>query len=165
LDRLLGPVIAAADLPPHNRGELLEGMIWLDALSPRQVVLRAVAPSASGALRTADQSTLLRAGSELLLRIERYRLQQGQPPESLAELATADPEADLIDPMTGDPFLYKRLSNDPHGRPYLLYAPGGDGEDDGGVATDGPPQDAYRRVSTGVDYILNLPPPQPNWDE
>jgi hypothetical protein len=165
LNQLFEPGVEAAKVPPHERRELPDEMAWIDSQPPRQVVLRQLAPWPGDTLRIADQSALLRAGSELLLRIERYRLQHGEAPGSLADLAAADPEADLTDPMTGEPFLYKRLSDDPHGRPYLLYAPGGDGQDDGGVAPDGPPESAYRRWGTGTDYIINLPPPQPDWDQ
>jgi hypothetical protein len=166
VNRVYDAMIAEAQTLPHERTNPFDGGAYVESLPSRQIVLRLMLPALSSALHTADQIIVVRAGSEVLLRIERYRLQHGEAPLSLAELAAADPEADLIDPMTGEPFLYTRLTDDPHGRPYLLYAAGADGRDDGGrQADEGPAEQAFRPNRPGIDYVLNPPPQAPEWDE
>jgi hypothetical protein len=114
-------------------------------------------------VRTFDFGRTERAGTHLMLRIERYRVLTGSPPESLEALAAADPTVDLIDPMTGNPFRYRLLEGDPAGRPYLLYADGSDGVDDGGVIHPEGNFKGLRDDATGADFIVNPPPEAPEW--
>jgi hypothetical protein len=166
LNRVFDSVIADAGIPVHQRTGSFDADAYVESLPSRQFILRMLTPAIASASQSADRTWTIRAGTELLLRIERYRLERGEAPLSLAELAAADPEANLIDPMTGEPFLYARLTNDPHGRPYVLYAAGADGRDDGGrQAEEGPAEQAFRRDRPGLDYVLNPPPQAPDWDE
>src|SRR5690606_34599261 len=168
LNHVFDTVIADAGIPAHQRTDSFDADTYVETLPRRQFILRMLTPAIASASRSADQSRTILAGTQLLLRIERYRLQRGEAPLSLAELAAggADSEADLIDPMTGQPFLYTRLTGDPHGRPYLLYAAGADGRDDGGrQAEEGPAEQAFRRDRPGIDYVLNPPPQTPDRGE
>ena len=166
LNRLFDPLIADAGTPAYLRTSEFSADHFVESFPRLQLVLRAFAPALGGFRQTADDARTIAAGTRLLLRLERHRLRTGAAPASLADLAAADPAADLIDPMTGEPFLYARLTDDPHGRPYLLYAAGADGRDDGGIeAEKGPAEQAFRRGRPGTDYVLNPPPQQPDWDE
>lgn len=56
----------------------------------------------------------------------------GTSPESLDDLVPEYLEAVPIDPASGKAYGYRLLTDDPDGRPYLLYSFGVDGADDGG---------------------------------
>jgi hypothetical protein len=165
MNRLVDPLVAEAALPAHQRTTPFDADQYDASLPARQVLLRLFTSGIEKVYRHGDLASTVAAGTELLLRIERHRLQAGEAPDSLADLAAADPEADLIDPMTGEPFLYTRLADDPEGRPYLLYAAGADGRDDGGVEDDKIQAERAFLNEPGTDYVLNPPPPQPDWDE
>lgn len=137
----------------------------MESLPRLQLVLRSFAPALGSFRQAADSARTIAAGTRVLLRIERHRLDTGAAPASLGELVAADPEADLIDPMTGKSFLYARPADDPHGRAYILYAAGADGRDDGGVEHEERPERALQPRGAGTDYVLNPPPPRPDWDE
>lgn len=165
LNRLFDPVIADMELPAHERTSAFDQDQYLDSLPAQQLLLRLFTPSVLRAAATADQGRTIAAGTELLLRIERHRLRTGKPPATLSDLAAADPGANLIDPMSGEPFLYRLLTDDPAGRPYLLYAAGADRRDDGGVEPEDVAAEQAFFGRRGTDYVLNPPPPEPEWDE
>ncbi|HTJ01130.1 MAG TPA: hypothetical protein VL527_19760 [Dongiaceae bacterium] len=65
--------------------------------------------------------------------LKRYQLKNGQFPEKLAELTPDVLPIAPIDPMSGQPFHYRREGADG----FLLYSVGKDGVDDGGDASNG----------------------------
>jgi hypothetical protein len=69
--------------------------------------------------------------------LERYRLAHGEFPEKLEQLVPQFLAAVPPDPMTNQPFHYKRTDDGW----FLLYSVGPDGKDDGGVMRSGNPKD------------------------
>ena len=80
------------------------------------------------------------------LAIERFRLQQGQLPDALNELAPKFIDAVPKDPFDGAPLRYKRLA-----RGYVVYSVDADGHDDGGRE---PPE--QRKSSDTNSYDLTF---------
>lgn len=70
----------------------------------------------------------------LACQLAEHRLARGSYPTSLDEIGGDD----TIDPLTGEPFVYRR-----EGESFALYSIGPDGVDDGGV-TSGSEQGSYR---------------------
>jgi hypothetical protein len=163
--------------PPAARKGLPSLDQFAQDLPPRYAILRLTMPALSSALAksrvASDQLRALR----IILAIERYRLANSNPPETLASLAP-DFLPDLpTSTLSGGPFLYKRLdSPDTFGRTYILYLPGLDELDNGGIETlpptaatattpafpGTPPNQPYLAVlnqgaSAGLDFILTRP--------
>ncbi len=68
-------------------------------------------------------------GTQVLVAVELYRRSHGKPPQSLQHLASLDIDGDrlsVIDPLTGEPFIYEVRGDE-----YLLYSIGLDLSDDG----------------------------------
>ncbi len=88
-------------------------------------------------------------GIILMMQLEAYRLEHGSYPEGLDALGV-----ETLTPR-GAPWLYVRLAPgaDPDGRLYLLYLPGGDGIDNGGVSDGSISRPGS--VRDGADWILN----------
>ena len=76
------------------------------------------------ALRTAMQALSRVALTRVALAVERYRVEHGRWPASLADA----PGGDLPDPLTGEPFIYQITDAG-----VRLYGLGVNGGDDGGV--------------------------------
>lgn len=81
-------------------------------------------------VRTVETETLLRL-AVTAIGLERYRLENGVYPETLAALAPGWISHVPNDPVTHDHFHYERVSDDAFG----LWAVGWDGEDGGGVVS------------------------------
>lgn len=82
------------------------------------------------ALRSTCRLMLVLRGLRVLVAIERYRLDNGRLPETLADL----PGGAASDPLNGLAFGYRRLdpATDEQGRDFVLYSLGLDGVDAGG---------------------------------
>ncbi len=104
----------------------------------RSAPVRASLVDFSSILGTRDLSETDIAATRLLLAIEMYVNQHGEPPAALADLV---PE--FIDSVPGDaiscqPFGYVRRDPTPDDlRPFWLYSYGVDGEDNGGLEPEG----------------------------
>jgi|GEM_PF-5021109 len=108
----------------------------------------------------AEMQTIV-AGTRLMLAIERFRATRKVLPKSLEEFAPDFIAAVPLDPWTGTPFVYKRLSSpDEHGRDYLLYSLGSNLRDDGGVYEDFQAfSESETARNTTSDFIFNTPRP------
>lgn len=166
---------------PGTRKNLPNTDAFIQNLSPRFVVIHFLAPAVGSAIAKSNVSIAQLRALRIILAIERYRLTRNQPPGSLAELVPEFLEALPADTMSDSPFLYKRLASpDTHGRSYILYLPGLDEIDNGGVETllpaaatattpaiaGTPPNQPYISVlntgaSPGLDFILTRPRPTP----
>ena len=69
------------------------------------------------------------------------------------------------DPVHGEPFGYRLVEDDPHGRPYLLYVTGLDLVDDGGNELRGAGIEVSWTLPLrepafgGFDVVINTPRP------
>ncbi|MFG0283310.1 MAG: hypothetical protein ACF8R7_02715 [Phycisphaerales bacterium JB039] len=159
LDAYFDPVIAESQLARHARPRPgFDTDAYIMSLPRRQILLRILIPAIGSSLEGRDALDTELAGTRLMLRLEMYRLRTGAAPRTLAELAAADPGASIIDPMTGEPFLYTPLIDDPAGRPYLLYSAGANGRDDGAAEHPKGEHQALRDPQTAADFVLNPAP-------
>lgn len=107
-----------------------------------------------------DHLELLEPGHDLLVAIELYRFEHGEPPGTLAELVP-----DYIDEVpidwfapNGELWNYKRLDQpDEFGRTYILYGVGRDGIDNGGAHHETSASNALEPKNSGTDYVMNHP--------
>jgi len=96
-----------------------------------------------------DQSRMLRRTAVVMLALERFRIEHGDYPRAISEIEGNVGVDDMHDPYSGQTFRYVRL-DDPvrvrlsgtenrkrviGGKPYLLYAVGGDAKNDFGATT------------------------------
>jgi hypothetical protein len=109
------------------------------------VVSRIMTPAIGGVQKKRDQALTRLTLARAALALDRYRLQEGSYPESLARAETLLHETLPEDPLNGRMFTYHR-----EGSGYLLYSFGVDGRDDGGENTE-------HRVPN-VDPITRMPP-------
>ena len=78
--------------------------------------------------------------------------------ETLAELDADLRSTPIVDPLSGEPFVYRRLVADEHRRPFLLYSLGEDGEDQSDRWDDNSPSIQMHYAGTAfeyTDYVLN----------
>lgn len=125
------------------------GLVILDSLQP--VVLRVV--------RTRSQHAIPRRGLELMLLIERHRLDHETYPEELEDLGPRAVSSALFDPFSGQPMRYKRIDPaiDEFHRGYLLWSVGYDAVDDGGKQNEHGQYNAVIKGGEGTDIIINDP--------
>lgn len=163
--------------PPAARKDLPSLDQFAQDLPPRYAILRLTMPALSSALAKSRVATDQLRALSVILAIERYRLANGKPPEALASLVPNFLPDLPTSTLSGGPFLYKRLdSPDTFGRNYILYLPGLDELDNGGIETlpptaatattpafpGTPPNQPYlavlnQRASAGLDFILTRP--------
>lgn len=70
----------------------------------------------------------LRRGSRLLVAIRQYKNEKSSWPENLEQVKGSVPVEVLVDPITGDAFVYKLIEED-----FMLYSRGKNGIDEGGI--------------------------------
>lgn len=97
--------------------------------------------------KLARQCTVTRLGA-IACALERHRLQTGRFPEALDELGPRFPGGVPSDPMSGQPFRYRRLDNGW----FQLWSVGANGRDDGGVMKD-------RENDAAGDWVWPVPVP------
>ncbi len=122
-NRYYDALSAAAKLPfPEARAAMqqLESQI-----EHSNAVMRVLTPALSRAAFLKNRVETQRRASLLVTRVMAHKQQHGRLPESLAELG--DP-ALALDPLSGQPFAYRR-----DGDQFSLYSLGQDGVDNGGV--------------------------------
>lgn len=101
-------------------------------------------------------------GTRTIIAIERYRLAHGKLPDSLSDLVPTFLPTLPLDPTSGTQLGYLPPPKGPYasGRPYLLYAAGADGKDDGGKVDFESPFRAFRTsAESGTDFLLNRETP------
>jgi hypothetical protein len=126
--------VKAAAARSRDAGSVL-GLFFSPRLSASQkmadVFIALLLPALNAALsaehRNEAKLTLVKLG----LALADYRDQHQRFPNSLDQLAPQYVEKIPLDPMWGDPFIYKKTD---HG--YLLYGLGRNGQDDGGRTSD-----------------------------
>lgn len=94
------------------------------------------------------------AASRLMLAIEAHVARHGEAPASLADLVPSLLDAKPIDPANDQPYGYRRLTGDVHGRAYLLWSFGPDGEDNDGMED---PENPWWDAAQETDWIINSP--------
>ena len=101
----------------------------------RYLLLHYIIPSLSRVSSYSYQAKALHEATLTVLAARRWRVENGQYPASLSELAAAG----YIEAVPDDPYSDAQLKYEPRGDDFVLYSLGGDFDDDGGVETDGDP--------------------------
>jgi hypothetical protein len=91
------------------------------------------------------------------LGVQRHRLAQGRPPETLDQLVPTYLEAVPEDPFDGKPLRYERL-----GRGFVVYSVGEDGRDDGGAEETSKEMNRAGRTWDLVFTVERPSPPKEN---
>jgi hypothetical protein len=132
----------------------------IEALGPRYFVLHALVPAIGKAVDRGDMVRCMVEGTKLQLAVEGYRAEHGDWPPTLEALVPDWIDAVPGDPISDEPFVYRLISEDEHGRGYLLYSVGADGRDDGGLFSADEPLKALTEDGPGQDFVFNQPRPR-----
>jgi hypothetical protein len=92
-----------------------------------------IVPALGGVFRTHAQSIARHRAATALLAATKSRLEAGNVPDSLEQLAAKLVPPDSLDPFTADRSLLMKRTDDA----VVVYSVGPDGEDDGGPVTPG----------------------------
>ncbi|HEX7010442.1 MAG TPA: hypothetical protein VF184_10695 [Phycisphaeraceae bacterium] len=125
LDALALPMparLAAADAAETN----------LVAVPRIYLITRLITPALGSAIKAQETCSGLLLCTRTALAVERYRLDQGELPQNLADLVPQYLDAVPSDPFDGKPLRYLRLD--------AGYSVGHDGVDDGGVGSINSPE-------------------------
>ena len=116
-------------------GKVQEKSVELEILeshaTPYNYLGRVAVPNLIRALQTTARNQTQVSEAEIVCALERYRLQKGAYPESLAALAPAFIETVPHDIVTGEPLHYQRTVDGQ----FLLYSVGWNEKDDGGASS------------------------------
>jgi type II secretory pathway pseudopilin PulG len=153
-------VIAIADKPlPARRDMTVNPGERIDQLGWRYTPLMIAAPALHKAIDQRDVAQTAQNGSAVMLAIDLYRARHGNYPQSLDQLTPDVLEQLPEDRLSGKPFGYRLLDDDPHSRGYLLYSFGPDAADNNGSYPEDKPFAAFKDdEAQGNDYVFNRPP-------
>ena len=133
-------------------------------LTARHFLLSAKLPAAGKFVETGEAIDVRIEGLRVMLALEAYRSRQGAYPASLRDLVPNVLGELPTDPIHGGAFGYHLVTDDPHGREYLLYSTGLDRTDNDGVELDGSGITKYGWAGTlvnpetsGFDFVINQP--------
>jgi hypothetical protein len=152
-------VVSAAAAPIGKRAAAdVDGMFI--AHQTGYEVINAILPALGKYFQSCDQFEADLRGTRLMLAIELYKADKGEYPAALSDLTPVYAPEVLPDPISGMPFVYRRLQpgEDASGRLYLLYSCGPDKKDNGGKAD---PSSQHPNARAGFDWIINQPRPKP----
>lgn len=143
------------------RDEQHEIMDWIESRPARYELFQVFAPTVLRLLQSYGYLQMDNLSVRIMLALEAFRDDHGAYPDSLEELVPDYLAEISTDPLTGQPFGYRRVSDDPIGRGYLLYSWGSNLTDNGGreSADEWTTQRirSFENPPSGFDYILNHP--------
>ncbi len=149
-DALFANALPTANAEAWQRGTMAS---W--GVAPTDLTLVNAMVTVSRAETLIDTITANRRGLDTWLALERFKVNTGAYPASLAELIPKHLPAFPLDPWTAKSIQYRRFatSEDPDARPFVLYFVGPDEIDDGGTgATKG--QSFWSQTK---DHVVNDP--------
>jgi hypothetical protein len=158
-DTFYAKVVEYADMDPAaRRNSAWHPDTFSDSLSWRQDLLKLLIPALSKAISSNDQVRADVEGSKILVAIERSRAARGSLPPDLNALVPEFLPALPKDGYAADgAFRYRVLpAPDEHGRTYLLYSVGPNGNDDGGVeSAEGETRPGQPTPLVPTDAVIN----------
>ena len=142
----------------ERRADPFDEDVFVQALGWRYMPLNMLIPALGRFVDSRDVIDCEIAGTIIMLALEQYRAQTGQYPDSLQELAPAILEDIPSDLFSAQGFVYRKLSNDPLDKGYVLYSIGVDGVDNNGATDSSEPKLALSaHDGLGLDFVLNAP--------
>jgi len=121
----------------------------------RQLVLREVLHSLDRAFEIADRHQMMVGGAELALAVELYQVENWRYPSDSNQLVPEFLESLPLDPYaSGEPLGYALTPESQHGRAYLVYSIGSDGDDNDGAFDPGSSITPLHQ-DPGLDVVLN----------
>jgi hypothetical protein len=160
-DELTDAVVEASradgPAPDEPEGDEFEGDEF-DRQAAVQFLGQQVRDSVAHALQVEPQVQMYRDATRIALALEIHRSREGAHPEAVDALAPGILPEVPKDALSGLPFGYRRLeAPDAHGRRYLLWSAGADGEDNGGRIHPESWHLAQTEAGAGFDIPLNHP--------
>ncbi len=161
-DRLFRDVSDYLSLPRHERiaqtfkiEDFLPGEFELGE-SLRFSTLGILLPHFERLIDRFDMLKTDRAGTITVLAIARYAADHdGLYPDTLEDLVPAYLNDVPIDPFSGEPMCYQRITQPNDTITFVVYSTGADGIDDGGnLHPNGNSKATYDRTDPGFDYIV-----------
>jgi hypothetical protein len=135
---------------PFDKNEFIEGLSW------RFLLLKIMIPALGRAVDSRDGAMCDLNGTQIMFAIELFNAENGRYPQALSELTPGILPELPPDPYSADGFMYRLIPDDEHGRPYLLYSVGADGEDNGGRMDASRRNSAFnKRDGAGLDHVIN----------
>jgi hypothetical protein len=126
--RLTTEAVEAAKLPAHEQKEAFD-KVEKATRSSSAIPVRLLAPALAKVSQAYRRAQANMRSALAVLAIERYRLEHGAWPDSLADVVKAGLlDAVPLDPIDGQPLRYKRLADG-----VVVYSVGMDGVDNGGM--------------------------------
>ncbi|CAG1004594.1 hypothetical protein PHYC_03155 [Phycisphaerales bacterium] len=105
-----------------------------------------------------EQWETTRRGTAIVLAVHAYTKVKGNPPAVLDALVPEYLPSVPVDPWTGKGFGYRVLeSPDEHGRRFLVYSAGWDGEDNAGRPHPKDRTVSLQQPGSGTDFVINTP--------
>ncbi len=125
--------IGEASRPYREALAAVEGLhrVPVTYVPPPAVVTVMQTPAFGRTFASRDQAIARLGMAEIALSLKAYKVERGEYPESLEELAVFVGQELPMDPFSEGPFVYRR-----EGAGFLLYSLGANLEDDGGVAPE-----------------------------
>jgi hypothetical protein len=114
-DRL---VEGAGQSRPQRAAGGFDADAFIEGLSYRHLFLQQMLPATAHAQSADDRVRVETARTQLMIAIETYRAIHGRVPASLDDLVPGVLPAPIVDPATGDPFVYSVREADAPGLPY-----------------------------------------------
>jgi hypothetical protein len=147
---LMPRVIETAALPPRRAIDECRRLFTTYASNATCEVAQAAIPSWTKAIQTHHEIEAHLEATRAALNVERFRMANGRPPETMAALAPIFTPRAPLDPFDGQPFRFKALNPG-----YTVYSIGADGVDDGGLAKTNAP------VPKNYDITVTVQRPWP----
>ncbi|MCH8343220.1 MAG: hypothetical protein IH983_04460 [Planctomycetes bacterium] len=165
VDEFYDGMVSEAKMNPIERAKSpFDADAFEAKLTARHIFLNAMLPAAGKFIEKAEVIDVGIEGLRVMLALEAYRSKHGAYPASLRDLVPKILGELPTDPIHGGAFGYHLVTDDPHGRAYLLYSTGLDRTDNDGVELDGSGITKYGWAGTlvnpetsGFDFVINQP--------
>ena len=141
-----------------RRADPFDEDAFVQSLDWQYMPLNMLLPALGRFVAHRDASDCDIAGTIIMLALEQYRAETGRYPESLDDLTPAIVDAIPSDPFSVKGFVYRKSSDEPLGKGYVLYSIGADGVDNSGKTDSMEPSLGLSdRGGLGFDFVLNAP--------
>ena len=163
-DSYIDQCIAQCDVPTSSRWTTFNVDAWLNTLPKRMAIVRLIAPALQKFIDSTSRTAARLDQMRIMIALQEYRIAHAEFPEHLESLEPDFLASLPIDANNDQSFVYRRITDDPFGRPYLLYSMGVDGIDNGGVEKPEekrPSRTRAKAPASDFDIVFNAPRREP----